>query len=94
MPYILDGLTLPQPKGYARKTMETSTVLTMLDGTTKKDITNRKEQHILTFSKLTQAEVGNIVAKYNLLTTLSFEITETNLTLASVTVHMDLPQRN
>lgn len=93
MSYILDGLTLPQPKGFTRKQIETGKTLQLLDGTTKKDITNRKEQYVLLFQKLTQAEIALILTKYNLLTTLSFQVTETNLTIAATTVHMELLSR-
>ena len=93
MSYILDGLTLPRPVGFTRKQVETGITHNLLDGTTKRDVTNRKEQYILEFQRLTQAEVTSIVAKYNLQTTLNFSVTETNLTISSTECHVDISDR-
>jgi hypothetical protein len=93
MAYILNGTTLPNPKEFNRRQIEMSQVIQLLDGTTKKDITNRKEQFVLEFRYLTQAQVGIIIGIYNLLDTVNFQVTETNLTIAPTAVHVEIGDR-
>lgn len=93
MSYLLDSSTLPNPVEFTRETVEASTQNVTIEGKDKKDIVNRKERYILEFTKLTQAQISSIMAKYNLQTTLSFQVTETNLTINATDVHIDIPQR-
>lgn len=93
MSYTLDELTLPRPYAFQRDQIETGASIQMLDGSTKKDIINRKERYILELRKLTQTEVSNIIEKYNLQTTLDFSVDETNLNIGSTKVHMDIANR-
>lgn len=93
MSYILNGTTLPNPKSFNRRQVETGQTIQLLDGTTKKDVTNRKEQYLLGFKFLTQAQVAVILGIYDALTTVTFQVTETNLTIAETTVHMELRDR-
>ena len=65
----------------------------MLSGETKKDITNRKERYVLRFQYLTPSEVNSILSEYNLETTRNFEVTETNLTINSTPVHIEMQRR-
>ena len=93
MAYHLGNTTLPTPVSFTREFIETSASNNLLDGTTKKDITNRKERFILKFSSLTQAEVSAILAEYELLSTKNFWVDETNLTINSTPVHIDIGGR-
>lgn len=93
MAYTLGSITLPRPKSFRRETIEQSSTIRTLNNATKKDITGRKEQYILTFTKLSQALINSILGEYNLQTTRTFEVNETNLTIAATTVHIYLPDR-
>jgi len=91
--YTLGDITLPRPNAFLRKTLEKSASILTLNNTSKKDITGRKEQYVLTYKMLTQAEVNSIFSEYNLETTRSFSVAETNLTIAATTVHIEIEQR-
>lgn len=93
MSYILGSTTLPNPIAFIRRPVETSSVVTSINGITKKDITNRKEQFVLVFEMLTQTEVGEIIAEYNDLTVKNFEVDETNLTISATPVHIEISDR-
>lgn len=93
MSYTLGDTTLPTPVNFSRKYIETGSKVTTLDGTTSQDIMNRKEEYVLEFKNLTQAEVGNILSEYNLQTTRNFAVSETNLTISSTPVHIDITGR-
>ena len=94
MSYVLGDVTLPSPTNFRREYIERSASNDMLDGTTKKDITNRKERFILEFNNISQTDVSTILSEYNLETTRDFEVTETNLTISSTQVHIDIGRRN
>ena len=95
MSYNLGLITLPTPKrgDFTRRQIETGAGFMTLDGTTKKDITNRKEQYVLSYELLTQAEISSILSEYDLQTTRDFSVNETNLTIASTPVHIDIKDR-
>lgn len=93
MSYIIGALTLPNPHEFRREQVETSKTNETIEGRTKKDIANRKERYFLRFDKLTQAEVNSILAEYDLQTTRTFQVTETNLTIAATDVHIELAAR-
>lgn len=93
--YTLGETTLPTPKpgNFQRKIIEMATRFTTLDGTDKKDITNRKEQFILYYEHLTQSEVTNILSEYNDLEVKNFSVSDTNLTINSTPVHVEVTDR-
>lgn len=93
MAYLLGSITLPNPKEFVREQVETSVMHEMIDGTSKRDITRQKERYILTFRNLTQAQASSIMSEYNLQTTRTFEVTETNLTIAATSVHIAIDSR-
>lgn len=93
MSWILGSITLPRPVKFERRTIETGVEHITLDGTTKKDISNRKEQFILTFQYLTQAEVSNILGEYNLQAVRDFSVSDGSLTITTTSVHIDLKSR-
>ena len=90
MSYTLGNITLPRPVSFERETVEKSARIITLNNTTKKDITGRKERFILEFRMLTQSEVTDIMSEYDLQTTRTFTVSETNLTIAATTVHIEL----
>lgn len=93
MAYLLGGTTLPNPKAFKRDLVEMGSSVVCIDGTTKKDITNRKERYTLNFEMLTQAQVSAILSIYNDMTTKNFQVTEANLTIASTPVHIEMASR-
>ena len=93
MAYTLGGITLPNPKEFKRVQIETASMFTTLNGTLKKDITNRKERFILTFRNLSQTNVTIIVNLWNDQTTKTFQVNESNLTISATTVHIEIENR-
>lgn len=93
MAYLLNGTTLPNPQKFQRLPVEISRKLNMLNGATKKDIVGRKEQYILSYQLLTQAQMATINSIYNLNSEVTFQVTETNLTIEQTTVHMEISSR-
>lgn len=93
MPYTLDGLTLPRPHGFNRDTIEYSTRHDTLSGRTTKDMRSRKERFVLFFKHLTQTEIGNILAKRDLDTVLSFSVSDGSLTISATDVHVEVDRR-
>ncbi len=93
MSYTLGSLTLPNPKGFKRVQIEVGATQLTLNGETKKDIVKRKEQFILSYENLTQAQVDNILIEYNLQTSRLFSVSESNLTISPTSVHIELSDR-
>lgn len=93
MSYILGATTLPTPKEFYREQIETGASVMTINGTTKKDIINRKEKYVLVFEMLTQAQVGNITSEYNDQTTKNFSVSESNLTISATPVHIEMVRR-
>lgn len=93
MAWLLGSITLPNPSAFARDVIERSQKIITLNNTTKKDITGRKEVYTLGFQMLTQSEVNSILSEYDLQTTRNFQVTETNLTIASTPVHIEIQRR-
>jgi len=94
MSYHLGDLTLPDPKAFNREQIETSAYITTINGTTKKDITNRKERYTIELANLTQTQVGQILGEWAYRTTRSFYVDEANLTIPATMVHIDIMSRN
>ena len=93
MAYILGAVTLKNPTEFTRTQVEISAENTSITGRSTKDIFKRKEQFVLMWDSLTQAQVAEILSEYNLQETRSFRVTETSLTIAATDVHIDLPER-
>lgn len=93
MAYLLNGTTLPRPKAFTRQIIEKSGRVVTLNNTTKKDITGRKEMFTLEFNMLTQTEINAINVIYDTTNTVTFQVTETNLTIASTVCHMSIDKR-
>ena len=95
MSYTLGSITLPNPKpgDFRRIQMEVGGSVLTLNGRTKKDITARKEQYVIYYEKLTPAEVALILSEYDLRETRNFAVSESNLTISSTPVHIDVTGR-
>lgn len=93
MSYILNGLTLPQPKSFKRSFIEMAQSNLTITGTTTRKISHRKEIFTLKFQHLTQSQVNSLLSLYQLDDILTFESTESNLTIAQTDVLLDLPDR-
>ncbi len=88
MSYILGGVTLPDPRGYEVKYQSKETIHDMVNGASKRDISNIKRQFILSFTRLSRANAALILGLYNQKITLFFSSTETNNPIASTEVHV------
>jgi len=91
--YVLGSLTLPRPNSFERRYIEKSSTVVTLNNTTKRDITGRKEQFILGFRMLSQTEINAIIAEYEMNTSRNFSVSETNLTISSTPVHIEIDRR-
>jgi hypothetical protein len=92
--YSLGSTTLPDPVSFNREYIETSATNLALTGRTTKDIRNRKERFTLSWERLTPTEVASILSEYTPEITKNFSVTETNLTIASTAVHIDISKRD
>lgn len=91
--WTLGSTTLPEPKQMRRRTIEGETMHQAINGRSTRDISNRKEQIILMFTKLSQADVASILSEYNLMQTLDFTVTDGDLTIEQTEVHVHIPER-
>lgn len=93
MSYYLGNITLPRPKNFKKEIVEKSAKIVTLNNTTKKDIAGRKYRYILEFRFLTQDQINSILTEYDLMTTRDFRVDETNNTVASTPVHIEMAVR-
>jgi len=92
--YQLGTIILPNPKKFTRNIIEDAVENLRASGRTTKKYQNRKEQYVLEYQYLTQAQVGQIMSLYEQMTSLSFVVTETNLPIAATDVLMDVSNRS
>lgn len=93
MTWILGTLTLPDPKGFARRHIEKETMHEAINGRSVRDISSRKEQFVLSYTRLSQGTISGILAQYNLAEALPFSVNETNLQIAETQVHVHISDR-
>lgn len=79
MSLILNGVTLKQPSQVGRMASEVGKEHTTLDGVSKRDIVRQKEIFTFTFTMLTQLQVAEIIAIYNLKTAVSLVFSELSI---------------
>lgn len=94
MAWTLGSTTLPSPKGFKRRFVEKSTYHEMINGTSKKDVSNRKERFEIAFTRLSQATVASILAEHAIMEALSFAVTDGSLSIAATNVHVDISGRD
>lgn len=88
--YQLGAVILPNPKKFTRNILELSVEhLTMFGRTTKK-IENRKEQFVLEYQFLTQAQINAILSQYELNQVVSFIVNEDKLSITATDVLIDI----
>jgi len=92
--WTLGSITLPNPEGFTRRVAEKATYHEMINGTSKKDISSRKEIYTLQYGRLSQADIAQILAQFNLFQTLSFSVTDGDMEIAATEVHVDIQQRD
>lgn len=93
MSYILGGTTLPQPKKAVRNFIETAVENLRNNGTTTKNTINRKEQFVLSYQNLTRSVANSILSLYEQDAAIDFESTESNFTVATTAVLVDISSR-
>lgn len=93
MAYTLGGVELPKPKRFTRNIVEKAVEHLIMFAKTTKKVENRKEQFILEYQFLTQAQVNEILSLYNRQTSLIFTVNETNLSISDTEVLMDIQAR-
>lgn len=93
MAYILDGTTLRNPQELEIEELETGVAHETIDGKLKKSVTNRRRRFVLRYQNLTRTQENTILNIWNQQDTVTFESTETNLTVASTTVHVEVFRR-
>lgn len=79
MSLILNGVTLKQPSQIGRATSEVGKEHTTLNGVSKRDIVRQKEIFTFTITFLTQLQVAEIIAIYNLKTAVSLVFSELSI---------------
>ena len=91
--YQLGSITLPNPKSFTREFIETGAENLLMVGKTTKRTENRKERFALTFLNLTLAQVNSILSEYELDMVRNFTVNETNLSIPSTPVLIDIEDR-
>jgi len=93
MAFILNGITLPTPKGFSRSPVSIEKDVTTMSGMTKRDFVRQKYKYEINYTMLTQAEVATLMNLYTTKSTLPFSVTETNLSIAQIDVLMNITNR-
>lgn len=94
MAWTLGSTTLPNPKGFTRRFIEKSIFHDAINGRTTRDITNRKEQFHLTFTKLKQSTVASVLSEFERKQVLAFTASDGDLSIASTNVHVEVAGRD
>lgn len=98
MAWTLGGTTLPNPHEIGRKLLTKGVYHEMINGASKRDISNIKEQFVLRYKGLTQTDALEIV---NLFTALEsagsdvyeFAASQGSLSIPARDVHLDIATR-
>ena len=93
MSWTLGGVTLKNPATFNRKLVEIAKSNLMLDGTSKKDFIRQKEIFEIGLISLTQSEATDVVNLYEGKVAVAFVVSETNLTIASTQVFINIIDR-
>src|SRR3990167_9150561 len=93
MRYILNGTEIPRPSEMARDFIFVKSDLISLNGRTTLDYSAVKERFLLRWDFLSQAEITTLNSIIDLNTSVSFQIDENNLTVASTSVFPFISKR-
>jgi hypothetical protein len=66
----------------------------MINGTSKKDVSSRKEQFLIGYTRLPQSTVAAILAEYTVRDSLPFSAEDGELSIAQREVHLDITGRD
>ena len=86
MSYLLNGIAIKTPTSFRRSLVEVEKSNTVLNGKKKRDFIRQKYSYTLDIQNLTQTQYSQIISIVQTKTIATFEVTETNLTIASVSV--------
>lgn len=92
MSYLLNGVEISRPRSFSRHALLISTDGSMLDGTTKRDITGRKESFSLEWVNMSKTEFDALLAIVELNTAVSFSVLDGSLEIAETQVIPKLGQ--
>lgn len=93
MSWNLGSTTIPEPQRFNRDYAEKSVFHDMINGTSKRDITSRKEIFHLGYTRKPQDVVSSILAEYALNQTLMFSVESGELSIAPRLVHVSIKGR-
>lgn len=94
MPYLLDSNQIKSPHSAQRTFLEVSRQNTTLTGITKKQTLNRKEKYTLHYDYLSLEDAAHFMSLYENQEVITFEVTDSNFTVAPVDVLIDIGDRN
>lgn len=94
MAWTLGSTTLPNPQAFGRRFIEKSVFHETISGRTTRDITSRKEQFHITFKRIPQATVAQILSEFEQMQVLAFAVTDGSLAIASTNVHVEVAGRD
>jgi hypothetical protein len=93
MAYILDGTTIKSPRALREAPLNIETEHQTISGDTKKDITARKMRYILFYENILKTDADTIFSIYDQKAVVTFQVTDTNKTISSRNVHVDVSGR-
>lgn len=93
MAYLLNGVSIPNPKKFTHNFIETVAQNELIFGKTRKRFQLRKRQYVLEYQNLTQAQVNTIVSLYTPGVPITFQVTEANVLIGPKDVFMDITDR-
>ena len=91
--WTLGGVTLPNPQGFSQKFIKQEIWHESINGRTTRDISSRKMQYELYFSRIPQTTVAQIVSLYEQRQSLAFTAEDGSLQIAETQVHVDISDR-
>lgn len=84
--WILNDISLPRPSRMYREFIYVKKDLVSINGRTTRDFSARKEEFVLEYDYLNQAQINRIMALVELNVAMNFRVTENNLTITSTPV--------
>lgn len=88
MSWTLGSTTLPSPQAFARDYVERSVEHEAINGRSTREITSRKEKYVLTYQRISQTQVANILAEHAEKESLDFTVDDGDLQIATTEVHV------
>ncbi len=92
--WTLNGVNIPFPQGYNVRVAEGSAVHVTVKNKTIKQIAGRKNEYVLRYEYLTQAEVATLLGLLALDSVLEFAATDGSLSIPATNVIMTITNRD